>query len=138
MLNNTLNQINSTVDFITFLHSNFMMKIDHDNFPEKYKQRRLSEEISKSMDDKAEVKNIRERELIRDNIYLKYKFDIFENPFVVFYEVNRTKKLKPFKKQIEAHNFANLNLHQGTYSMLIFIMNRDIECQLYKPFTHAD
>jgi hypothetical protein len=104
MLNNTLNQINSEVDFTTFLHSNFMMKIDHDNFPEKYKQRRLPEEISKSMEDKAEVKNIRERELIRDNIYLRYKFDIFENPFVVFYEVNRMKKLKPFKKQIEAHN----------------------------------
>ena len=138
MLNNTLNQINSEVDFITFLHSNFMMEIGYDNFPEKYKQRRLPEEISKSMDDKAEVKNIRERELIRDNIYLKYKFDIYEHPFVIFYEVNKTKKLKSFKKQIEAHNFANLNLHQGIYSMLISIMNRDIECQLYKPFTHDD
>lgn len=138
MLNKTLTKINSTVDFITFLHSNFMTKIDHDNFPEKYKQSRLPEEISKSMEDKAELKNIRERELIRDNIYLQYKFDIFEYPFVVFYEVNRTKKLKPFKKQINAHNFANLNLHQGIYSMLISIMNRDIECQLYKPSTYAE
>lgn len=56
MLNNTLNQINSTVDFITFLHSNFMTRIDHDNFAEKYKQRRLPEEISKSMEDKIELK----------------------------------------------------------------------------------
>lgn len=106
--------------------------IENDNFPESYKRKRLPTEVSKSSDSEPEIKNIRERELIRENIILKYNFDIFENPFVVFYEDGNRKKLKPFKKQLDAHNFANANLNNGIYSMLISIMNRDIECRIYK------
>jgi hypothetical protein len=92
-----------------------LKEIENNNLPESYKRRRMPEEIAKSMDNHLEVKNIRERELIRDNIFLKYK----------------RKKLKPFKKQIDAHNFAYSNLSEGVYSMLISIMNRDINCQIY-------
>lgn len=58
--------------------------------------------------------------------------EIFVDPFVVFYEDVSKKKLKPFKKQFDAHNFANENLNKGIHSILISIMNRNIECKIYK------
>ncbi|MFV8334732.1 hypothetical protein ACNQF7_01455 [Flavobacterium sp. RSP29] len=132
MLNKTINQLYSDADFIKFIYSSFMKEIDGKTFPEKYKMRKMPKETLEAMENQSEAKRILERQLIRDNIYLKYKFDIFENPIVVFYEDDKAKKLKPFKKHNEANNFSQSLLNKGIYSMVILIMNHDIECKVYK------
>lgn len=134
MINKIIKQMDSNVDFIKFIHSNFMKNINNKTFSEIYRMREMPKEKLESLAIKnpAEAKNIQERQLIRDNIYLKYKFDIFEKPFVVFYEDEKGKKLKPFKKYDEAQEFSESLLNIGIYSMLISIMNHDIEFDVYK------
>jgi len=63
---------------------------------------------------------------------LKHKFDIFEYPIVVFHENGKSKEiLKPFKRMNEASKYAKALLHQDVDSLLISIMNKDIECELF-------
>ena len=132
MLNKTINQLYTDADFIKFIYSSFMNEVDNKIFSEKYKMRNMPKEVLEAMENKSEAKRILERELIRDNIYLKYKFDIFENPIIVFYEDERAKKMKPFQKYDEADSFSQSLLNKGIYSMLILMMNHDIECKVYK------
>lgn len=71
-----------------------------------------------------------DRELIRDNIFSKYKFDIHKYPIVVFYKnVKSIESLKPFKRNDEAIYFCSKL--QDIYSLLISIMNHYIECRLF-------
>jgi len=132
MQNETVNQTHSDFDFMKFIQSNFMNQIVDKIFPESYKERRAPKEFLDNITDKSEAKNISDRELIRDNIYVKFKFDIFENPIVVFYEDRNGKKLKPFKKYDEANKFAQSLLPNDIFSIFIEIMNYNIECKIFK------
>lgn len=131
MTNKTLETFKSNADFSFFINSRFKKDIGKMRFPDKYEQKRPPKTI---IADKSnpEVKNIIDRELIRDNIFVQYKFDIYEYPIVVFYENNSKEILKPFKLPKEAEKFSNNLLDKGYYSLMINIMKDEIDCKLYK------
>lgn len=134
MLNKTVSEVHSNVDFMKFIHSNFMNEVNDKGFPIKFRMRKKSKEDIESLTkgNPSVVKNILERQLIRDNIYFRYKIDILENPIVVFYEDGEIKKMKPFIKYDEAKKFSESILNEGIFSMLILIMNSEIECEIFK------
>lgn len=131
MLNKTINNIKSDLDFMLFIQTNFMKPVELKKLPIGYVERRMPESELKKLPE-TEQKRITERSLIRDNIFKRYKFDIFKYPIVVFFEDKKGKKLKKFKLEKDAHNFSNSLINDGIYSMLINIMNYDIECKTYK------
>ena len=101
------------------------------SFPEEYEKRRPPQSFLKDTSN-PEVQNIIDRELIRDNIYSKHKFDIYEYPFVVFYEKeNSTEVFKPFKSIKDAADYCTHLKSQDIYCLLISIMSHKIDCQLY-------
>jgi hypothetical protein len=131
MKNKTLMSFNSDLDFSYFINSRFKEPVQNISYPDEYERRRPTQNLVKDTSN-PEVKNIIERELIRDNIFSKYNFNIYEFPFVVFYENEKSKELlKPFKKIDEARNYCSKLLSQDIYSLLISIMNHDIECRLF-------
>lgn len=130
MKNITLNTFNTDLDFAIFIENNFKKIPKKISFSETYNQRKAPDSFLKNFTE-SEIKNIKDRELIRDNIFIDYKFDIFEFPIVVFYENNKSKKLKPFKKFDEANNYSKMLLQKDISSLLISIMNRNIECKLF-------
>ncbi|WP_321285359.1 hypothetical protein [uncultured Sunxiuqinia sp.] len=131
MRNKILKSLNSDSDFSLFINSRFKNPIDKMDYPSEYEKRRPPKSLIEDTSN-PEVRKIIERELIRDNIYSKYNFDIYEFPFVVFYENGISKEiLKPFKRLDKARDYSNKLLNQDTFSLLISIMNHDIECQLF-------
>lgn len=130
MKNKTLKSFNSNTDFAYFINSRFKKPVKTTSFPFEYLQRKPDPEFIKDISN-PEIRNIIERELIRDNIYEKYNFDICEFPFLVFYEKNSSEELKPFKNIEEAKNYCVKLLRKDIYSLLILIMNHDMECILY-------
>lgn len=137
MRNEILSSFDNDSDFTSFISTRFVIpnyKITKSNskFPLDYEKKRMPESNLKTIPEK-EAKNIIQRELIRDNIFRKYKFDIFEFPFTVFYETNDFKEiLKPFKTENEAKNYSVELLRKGYFLLLIYIMNHNIECRLLK------
>jgi hypothetical protein len=132
MQNKILGEIKNEFDFNAFINLSFMKPINAKTFPENYEKSRTPKAFVDKLENELEAKRIRDRELIRDNIYLKYKLDIFQKPIIVFYEDSKAKKLKGFTKYNEADNFANSLLQKGIHSMLIEIMKYDIEGKLFK------
>ncbi len=131
MNNKTLMSFNSDLDFLYFINSRFKQPVQNVTFPYEYEKRRPPLDVLKDTSN-PEVKNIIERELIRDNIFSKYNFDIYEFPFVVFYENKKSMEvIKPFKKIDDARNYCVKLLSQDIYSLLISIMNHEIECRLF-------
>jgi hypothetical protein len=131
MKNKTLMTFDSDLDFSNFINIRFKYPVQTTSFPDEYEKRRPPLSQIKETSN-PEVQNIIERELIRDNIYTKYKFDIYEYPFVVFYENEKSKELlKPFKKIEEANKYCSELLNHNIYSLLILIMNHNIECHLF-------
>lgn len=131
MKNKTLSSFSNDLDFSNFINSRFKYPVQKISFPYEYERRRPTPELTKDTSN-PEVQNIIERELIRDNIYAKYRFDIYEFPFIVFYEDAKSVEiLKPFKKLDEAKNYCSKLLTKDIYSLLILIMNHDVECILY-------
>lgn len=131
MKNKTLRSFNSDLDFSYFINSRFKETVQNISFPDEYERRRPTCDLIKDSSN-PEVKNIIERELIRDNIFAKFRFDIYEFPFIVFYEDEKSIEiLKPFKKIDEAKSYCSMLLRQGIYSLLILIMNHHIECRLF-------
>jgi len=137
MRNEILNSFENDSDFTSFINTHFIIpnyKITKSNskLPLDYEKRRTPDSYLKKMPE-TEAKNIIQRELIRDNVYRKFKFDIFKFPFTVFYENNDFKEiLKPFKTEKEARDFSIELLRNGYFSLLIYIMNHNIECRLFK------
>lgn len=131
MTNKTLETFESNSDFTFFINSRFKENIEKTSFPDKYERHRPPKEMIADISN-PEIKNIVERELIRDNIFVQYKFDIYEYPFVVFYENNSKEILKPYKLPKDAQKFCIGLLNKGIYSLLINIMNHEIDCKLYK------
>ncbi|MFW5871814.1 MAG: hypothetical protein ACOC2E_02920 [Bacteroidota bacterium] len=130
MKNKTLTSFKSNTDFSNFINSRFKDPVKTRSFPNEYLRRKPTAEFIKDTSN-PEIQKIIERELIRDNIYEKYNFDITEFPFVVFYEKKSGEELKPFKKIDEAKQYCAKLLSKDIYSLLILIMNHDIECILY-------
>lgn len=133
MKNKILSTLNTDLDFMMFIHNQFLNTPKRNSFSHEYKQREAPESFLKDLTE-VQVKNIRERQIIRDNIFTDYKFDIFEFPIVVFYEKNNSKKLKPFKKYDEAEKFSRKLQQEDISSLLIEIMNHEIECKLISAF----
>jgi hypothetical protein len=130
MKNKTLMSFDTDSDFYYFINSRFKKPIENIYFPYEYEKRRPP---ASSIADKTnpEVRNIIERELIRDNIYSKYKFDIYEYPIVVFYEDDGpNEELKSFKRIDIARDFCSELLNRGIFSLLISIMDHEINCRL--------
>lgn len=122
---------NSDLDFSNFIASRFKNPVRNASFPDEYEKRRPPLSLIKDISNQ-EVQNIIERELIRDNIFLKHKFDIYDFPFVVFYENEKSiEVLKPFKKIDEAIYYCSKLRSQDIYSLLISIMSQKIECRLF-------
>lgn len=131
MRNKILRSLNSDSDFSLFINSRFKNPVNKMDYPYEYEERRLPKSLNEDTSN-SEVHKIVERELIRDNIYSKYNFDIYEFPFVVFYENGISKEiLKPFKRFDKARDYCVKLLNQDTFSLLISIMNHDIECQMF-------
>ncbi|MFT2011474.1 hypothetical protein ACMA1I_22570 [Pontibacter sp. 13R65] len=131
MKNSTLQSLNTDSDFSNLIDSRFKQPINLLRFPSEYEARRPTQSFLEGIE-KSEASNIRERELIRDNIYMKHGFDIYDFPFVVLYENQRgEEKLKPFKLEGEAKDFCREASYQGTFLLLIYIMNHAIESKLY-------
>jgi len=130
MNNKTLANFHTDLNFAMFIENNFKKTRKKFSFSETYNQRKAPESFLKDFPE-SEIKNIKERELIRDNIFIDYKFDIFEFPIVAFYENSKSKVLKPFKKFDDANNFSKQLLQKDIYSLLILIMNHNIECKLF-------
>ncbi|MEQ9423171.1 MAG: hypothetical protein RJQ09_02045 [Cyclobacteriaceae bacterium] len=130
-MNSTIESINSSEDFSDFINSKFDKPCKALSFPESYKSRRAPKSFFDQLEPK-EVENIKKRERIRDNIYVDYKLDIFEFPIVVFYQKGKkSESLKGFKTIAAAEEFCNLLVSQGKKSLLIMIMNHDIECRVF-------
>lgn len=129
MKNKILSALNTDLDFMMFIENQFLNTPKRNSFSQEYKQREAPESFLKNLTE-SQIKNIRERQIIRDNIFLDYKFDIFEFPIVVFFEKNKSKKLKPFKKYNEAENYSRKLQSEEISSLLIEIMNHEIECKL--------
>lgn len=129
---NSLKFLNSDEDFSKFVDAKFDKPVEHFIFPEKFDSRRTPQSFLKKVEP-VEAQNIQKRERIRDNIYIDYKFDIFEYPFIVYYENGyQSTNIEPFKKLDEAKKFASKLRSQGIYSLLIMIMNHEIKCEVYK------
>lgn len=130
MKNDKVNSIKTDADFSVFIQR-FMKPIIDKSFPVEYEKKRLPAERKKDSSN-PEIKNIIERELIRDNIFVNLGFDIFEYPFVVFYEDEALNEIfKPFKKTDKAIEFSTNLLKNDTHSLLILIMNHTMECRLF-------
>lgn len=133
MKDKVLMSLKTDSDFILFINSRFKEPIKNISFPYEYEKRRTPKSVVADTSN-PEILNIIERELIRDNIFVKFKFDIFEFPFVVFHENKKLMEiLKPFKKENEAIDYCNQLRNQDTYSLLISIMNHNIESHLFVP-----
>ncbi|RNI28914.1 hypothetical protein EFA69_12775 [Rufibacter immobilis] len=132
MKNPTLQSLSTDSDFSDLINSRFKQPIDGYRFPPEYEKRRTPQSFFEESG-KAEAENITERELMRDNIYVKHGFDIFDFPFVVLYEnQSGEERLEPFRLEGEAEDFCRESSHQGTPSLLIHIMNHEIESRLFK------
>ena len=132
MRNKILKSLSSDSDFSSFINSHFKNPVEKMDYPYEYEKRRPPKSLIKDTLN-PEVQKIIERELIRDNIYSKYNFDIYEFQFVVFYENGISKEiLKPFKNFEQAKGYCIKLLNQDTFSLLISIMNHDIECKLFQ------
>lgn len=137
MRNEILNSFENNSDFTSFINTHFIIpnyKITKNNskFPPNYEKGKTPESYLKTIPE-SEAEKIIQRELIRENTFRKHNFDIFEFPFTVFYENADFKEvLKPFKTEKEAKKFSIELLQLGYFSLLIYIMNHDIECQLFK------
>lgn len=130
MKNKILRTFKSDSDFSDFINSRYKNPIPSRTFPADYEKRRPPLEMMEDVS-KPEVRKIVERELIRDNIFVKYEFDIYEFPFVVFYENGNSKEiLKPFKNMNKAEDYCSKLLIKDIHSLLISVMNIDIECRL--------
>src|SRR5690554_353562 len=112
MTNSIRETFNSDSDLYHFVNSRFKKNIGKASFPSSYVKRRTPQSFLDSASSDT-AKEIAEKELIRDNIYLKYKFDIFEYPIVVFYENKSKEVLKPFKLPKDANNFSKDLLRLG-------------------------
>ena len=129
---NSLKLLNSDEDFSKFVDAKFDKPVEHFIFPEKFDSRRTPQSFLKKVEP-VEAQNIIKRERIRDNIYINYKVDIFEYPFIVYYENEyRSEKIEPFKKIEESQKFSNKLRSLGVSCLLIMIMNKDIKCEVYK------
>lgn len=133
MKNKILSTLKTDLDFKIFIQNQFLKTPKKNFFSQEYKQKEAPESFLKNLTE-SQVKNIRERQIIRDNIFIDYKFDIFEFPIVVFFEKNNSKKLKPFKKYNEAEDFSRKLQCEEISSLLIEIMNSEIECKLISAF----
>jgi len=122
MKNKVVNSINTEVDFSVFMQR-FKKKINNISFPDEYKKRTAPKKMQLDND------KIAERELVRDNIFANYYFDIYEYPFLVFYENN---KIKNFKSINDASLFCGILLDNKINSILILVMNYEIECRLFR------
>ena len=132
MKNASIQSLNSNQDFTNFIDTKFDKPVKKFKFPEKYDSRRTPKSFLEKTDP-TEAENIIKRERIRDNIYIDYKFDIFEYPITVYFENGKSSEyLKPFKKFDEAEKFCENLRTQGIYSLLIMIMNHEVECKIYK------
>lgn len=130
MKNNILSTMYSDLNFLVFIQNNFLKEPNNNNFSYDFIKREASEDFLKKLPE-IHARNIRERQIIRKNIFIDYKFDIFEFPFVVFFEKNNSKKLKPFKKYNEAETFAKKLKIENISALLIELMNEEIECKLF-------
>lgn len=131
MINKTISNIHSDSDFHSFIEKHFMKPVVIKNLPPGYLERIVPEEELNKLPENIR-KNIIERNLIRDNIFYKYKIDIYINPIVVFYENEKGKNLKGFLNESEAISFTKKLLNNGIHSLLLRIMNRDIDCEVIK------
>ncbi len=130
MKNEIVNSIRTENDFSVFMQR-FKKEIKNYSFSDEYKKRRLPEERKTDISN-PEILNIIERELIRDNIYIDFDFDIFEFPVVVFYQAENSKEiLKGFKLEDDATRFSANLLEKNICSILILIMNHKIEFRIF-------
>lgn len=85
MKNKILSTLNTDLDFMMFIQNQFLNTPKSNSFSQEYKQREAPESFLKNLPEN-QAKNIKERQIIRDNIFIDYKFDIFEFPIVVFFK----------------------------------------------------
>lgn len=131
MKNKTVSEVNSESDFSRFISDEFLKPIKSDfNFPYEYDKSRAPESMLCDLTN-PEVRKIIERELIRDNTYISYGVDIYKYPYIIFYENGHSKKkIEGFKTRDKARAQCGKLLNRGIYSILISIMNHDIECHI--------
>ena len=125
----TIDSLATNEGFHRFI-SRFDKPVREYRFPDTYIAKRAPKSFLEKLDDK-EARNIMKRQRIRDNIYLDYKFDIFELPFLVYYQESGSEQIEPFKTIQEAKGCCGQLKERGTDSFLIMIMNHDIECIVY-------
>ena len=122
MKNDTINAIQNDSDFSSFLNSRFQNPVTDFDFPEGFKERTSPKSGSGETDDQDGTNTI-DLQLIRENIFAKHDFDIYDFPIVVYYEGGQEQEyLRPFKSVSEAQDFSKILLNQGTHSLVISLL----------------